>query len=499
MADHIDGPRTMGDPAIDLSDLFLFSSPENSARTVLVANAFPSAGETAFFSNAANYSVVVRRIRVAGMGSNARFEPIEPEIRFTFYFELLKSGMKDESPRQTGVCTLPDGRTLPVIVNDEQGSSTPDGVFRVFAGLRSDPFFVGWLPTDPLKSIPNLLQEDNVLTLLIEFETAQVLDAKNGSLFGVIAETTPRITPHDAVHTTRFDWIGRPEQTNFRLDGVPGSPDIRDLWNQTTPFELSDELRPIFQKQLTLSFERWDMKDGKADWPPAELAANVNVFLDDFLLFDITKPITDKSHLEIEKNTIEGRAYATGGGRTLDANVIDILVTWLTNHNQGAFLQGGALGPTQPGGRTFPYVCPPNKTLLTVTHTVDLVASPVAVWDVIGRFDALWHPMMATLHATGQGVGQLREILTIDGKRIIERLEEINNATRNLRYSLVSGIHATHYEGNLEVRPKGTGSSVTWRVNYRPDGQPEVLLHALLNALVTSGLNSLKTRFGVTQ
>ena len=46
------------------------------------------------------------------------------------------------------------------------------------------------------------------------------------------------------------------------------------------------------------------MRDGKADWTPEALAANANVFLDDFLLFDVGKPINDQSHLEIEKSTL---------------------------------------------------------------------------------------------------------------------------------------------------------------------------------------------------
>ena len=29
MSDHIDGPRSIGDPSIDLTDLFAFISPEN--------------------------------------------------------------------------------------------------------------------------------------------------------------------------------------------------------------------------------------------------------------------------------------------------------------------------------------------------------------------------------------------------------------------------------------------------------------------------------------
>jgi hypothetical protein len=52
MSDHIDGPRQIGDPASDLTDLFAFTSPENPAHTVLAANVFPSAGITAMFSNA---------------------------------------------------------------------------------------------------------------------------------------------------------------------------------------------------------------------------------------------------------------------------------------------------------------------------------------------------------------------------------------------------------------------------------------------------------------
>ena len=107
------------------------------------------------------------------------------------------------------------------------------------------------------------------------------------------------------------------------------------------------------------------MRDGKADWTPEALAANANVFLDDFLLFDVAKPITDESHLEIEKSTIDGRPYQTGGGRTVDANSIDILLTWLVNRDR-EFLQGGATGATKPGMKVFPYFATPNTEMQTV-------------------------------------------------------------------------------------------------------------------------------------
>jgi len=70
MSDHIDGPRSIGDPSIDLSDLFAFTSLENASRTVLAANVFPSAGTSAIFSNAVNHSIVVRRVRVSSLGNS---------------------------------------------------------------------------------------------------------------------------------------------------------------------------------------------------------------------------------------------------------------------------------------------------------------------------------------------------------------------------------------------------------------------------------------------
>jgi hypothetical protein len=137
MSDHIDGPRTTADPAIDLTDVYAFTSPADSRRTVFIADAFPFAGETALFSNAASYSIVARRVRVTGTGDAASFEVAGPEIRFTFQFEVLKPEASGQRPHQTGRCKLPDGRTLPLVVDDEQGASTQDGGVRVFAQTSS--------------------------------------------------------------------------------------------------------------------------------------------------------------------------------------------------------------------------------------------------------------------------------------------------------------------------------------------------------------------------
>jgi hypothetical protein len=499
MSDHVDGPRSIGEPAADITDFFAFTSPENPARTVLAMDVFPSAGEDAIFSNVINYSIAVRRVTVTGVGNSAKFQPADGEIRFSFRFDVLVPDAAGKAI-QRGVCTLPGGRELLLTVNEEKGTSTPEGDFRVFAGLRSDPFYLAW-DIAILKKLPNLLQHTNVLCIVVEFDTRRVLDPKMGSLFGAIAETVP---PQQrsllAPAVPRIDWIGRPEQTNIRLNNpaLSGVDDLRDLWNQQTPFAVQKELQPLFLKRLKDSFANWDMQDGKADWTPEALAANANVFLDDFLLFDVAKPINDESHLEIEKSTLSGRPYQTGGGRTVDANSIDILLTWLVNRDR-QFLLGGATGATKPGMKVFPYFATPNTELQTVAESVELAATPDEVWSLIGQFGGAWHPMTARVALTGTGIGQLRTIQTIDGRQIVERLEAIEDAKRFFRYTNIAGMPVSQYTGTLEVRPKGGGSVVDWRAEFLAISAADRGVKVLVSTLFRTGLEGLKLRFGVAK
>src|SRR5271156_5919770 len=498
MSDHVDGPRSIGDPSIDLSDLFAFTSPENPGHTVLVANVFPSAGVSAMFSNVVNHSIVVRRMTVAGVGQAAKFKPDDVEYRFNCRFTGLEHGTDGGGPIQRGNFTFPGGQELSCVVNDEKGASSPDGTFGVFAGLRSDPFYLAWLPAALIK-VPNLLEHDNVLSIVIEFDTARVLDPGKGALFGVIAETSPIPKPPSPIghEPPRFDWVGRPEQTNMRLNNpaMVGTDDLRDLWNQQTPFAISPELQPVFLKRLVDSLTNWDLRDKKADWTPSELAAAAKVYLDDFLLFDVSKPINDTSFLEIEKSTLHGRPYQTGGGRTVNANVIDIMITWMVN-NDREFLQGGATGATKPGVNTFPFLASPNTQIQTAVDSVELAASPDKVWALIGDFGAAWEPLIAKINTVGTGVGQIRVIETIDGKRMVERLEELENSSRSYRYSMLGGLQVTDYSGTLSVAPKGTGSLVQWQVQYWADGQPDIVIKTVVTTLLRTSLESLKARFG---
>jgi hypothetical protein len=418
----------------------------------------------------------------------------DKEIRFSCRFDLLQH--EGDKTIQRGTLSCPDGQTLAFVVNDENGASTADGVYRVFAGLRSDPFLLGWVG---LKKVPNLLQHDNVLAIVIEFDTQRVLNPGKGSLFGVIAETTPSaagINPAERP-PLRYDWIGRPEQTNMRLNNrfLKDVDDLRDLWNQQTPFAIAEDLKPQFRKRLVDSLTAWDMLDDKADWTAEEIAAAANIYLDDFLLIDVLKPTSDDSFFEIEKSTVHGKPYKTGGGRTIDANTIDIMMTWMVN-NDREFMQGGSPAATKPGTKTFPYQASPNSELQTVADSIDLAASPDQVWALVGQFGGMWHPLIARIKLIGEGVGQLRSIETIDGKQIVERLEVMDDSQKLYRYTNVSGLGVVDYTGMFDVKPKATGSSVEWRVQFLADNQPTLIVRTIVATLMKTGFEALTKRFG---
>jgi carbon monoxide dehydrogenase subunit G len=118
------------------------------------------------------------------------------------------------------------------------------------------------------------------------------------------------------------------------------------------------------------------------------------------------------------------------------------------------------------------------------------------VWSIVGQFDSTWSPIIASLRTTGAGIGQLREIETIDGKTIVERLDSLDAVNKILSYTMMSGIPAKPYTGKIQVAPSGAGSRVTWTVDYRPSGQGELIVRLIIQSLIERSLNALQERFG---
>lgn len=116
-ADHRDGPLATGDPAADLNDVYVFINPNDASELILIGTVFPDAPDGARFSDAVNY---LFHIDNGGAGAPAVINCMFGDGGQTFDCSGL-------------------GDVLSATGRVEQTVSNGD--FRVYTGLRDDPFF----------------------------------------------------------------------------------------------------------------------------------------------------------------------------------------------------------------------------------------------------------------------------------------------------------------------------------------------------------------------
>src|SRR5882724_10991279 len=202
MSDHISGPRAVADPVTDITDVFAFPSPENPRHLVLILNVFPYAGPSASFSDAVIYRF---RVRSTSIAADKRAFAVGPdEFIFDCTFDV------PAGTEQHGRCTMPNGKTVPFRVGDENGGKAK--WLHIFAGQRSDPFFLDGpmaamtLMTRQLafKQVgSDRLYGKNVLGTVLKIEWATLLEG--GPMFAVVCETLT-----SGKRPIRLERVGRP-------------------------------------------------------------------------------------------------------------------------------------------------------------------------------------------------------------------------------------------------------------------------------------------------
>jgi hypothetical protein len=148
---------------------------------------------------------------------------------------------------------------------------------------------------------------------------------------------------------------------------------------------------------------------------------------------------------------------------------------------------------------------------LKITESVELAASPAAVWAVIGNFhDMGWDPLVA--ETTGDGGNTLLSIRTVtlkSGGRLIDDLERYDAAQMSystfMPHNDVHVLPVTNFSTVLTVRPGEHGGSVVeWRAaafrgdpndNPPPDLNDATAAKAM-EEFLKAGLDGLKQRFG---
>ncbi len=361
MSDHFSGPAVMGDPSVDITDLYAFPSPERPGNLVLIMDVFPMATSESFFSDLVTYRFRLRPLtRSGGSITHGTAE---------YMIDLGFNDVPDGTSVQNGNIVTSDGRKASFVVGEpfEQ-----DGM-RVLAGLASDPFFMdveAAIRTDisgkwSFSTRVNTVQFRDVLSIVVEAPFAQIIERFNGvTLIGAMAENivARRGKP------IRIERLGRPEIKNLVLQGTARDPrtkgvELRDLYNKEDAFALSKEYRPLYESRLDANLAFFDGLDGKTAWPlgPDGRHPLRDVLIGDFLILDLARGFAPGNFLEIERSLINNRPHESAGGRWLDDDILDEMLTLFVNGGRGERFGDGVDVPTKPPSRSFPYVREPNK------------------------------------------------------------------------------------------------------------------------------------------
>lgn len=371
MSDHFSGPRAIAGPAGDITDLYAFPSPERPGHLVLILDVMPDARLDSHFSDAIVYRLRLRPVTIGGNGTATAFPFTgeDQELVFSCHFETPAQGEVGKPQTQEGSCVTPSGETIRFRVNDENGVVS-DGL-RIYAGLRADPFFM-----DPqailesqksgrlaLKKVGNnALTGLNILSIVIEADCGPWLRDGRGPLLGIVSETVVA-----GKLPVRIDRVGRPEIKNMILglkefDQVNRDLEVRDLYNLEDAFHMSKVYRGTFRARMHANLASYDRWDGRTDWPLGPDGAHplTDLLLSDYLIVDVTKPYSEDSFFEIEQATLNGRTHQTCGGRALNDDFVDKLLTLLVNGGKGTPVSDGVDRPANPISNVFPYQAPPN-------------------------------------------------------------------------------------------------------------------------------------------
>jgi hypothetical protein len=310
------------DRRLDLTDVFMFTSPDDPDKTVLIMDSNPTSAPPpipAPVTGPEFYPGAVYRINIDTDGD------IHADGAFTFVFSELENGV------QTGTAwyaTGPQARqpepagdvlaeSIPVSF-DAMARPVQAGQIRLFTGLRSDPFFADvegalhgfeWTGHDDFA-------DNNVDSIVLEVPASML----GGPVIGVWASISRRGT--DGV-LEQMDRGGNPTINPFiNPDGE------KNLFNSRQPADdVANYLGP------------WSaILENAGGYSPEEAKAAALEVLPDILHYDRTKPATYHN------------------GRVLTDDVYSQRFAWLTNGK----VPPSGLKPHDDLLAHFPYLGPPN-------------------------------------------------------------------------------------------------------------------------------------------
>ncbi|HEX5267389.1 MAG TPA: SRPBCC family protein [Acidimicrobiales bacterium] len=119
-------------------------------------------------------------------------------------------------------------------------------------------------------------------------------------------------------------------------------------------------------------------------------------------------------------------------------------------------------------------------------------------WKVIGDFGGLLEALGVPFELEGAGIGQTRKI-SMGDEPTVERLEERDDDSRRLVYSIVAGaLPLQNYVSTMQLRPAGDGRThLTWSSTFdAAAGSTDEDACTLVRGIYRGGMAGLQKHFG---
>jgi hypothetical protein len=135
----------------------------------------------------------------------------------------------------------------------------------------------------------------------------------------------------------------------------------------------------------------------------------------------------------------------------------------------------------------------------TLSRSIDVKATPAAVWSMIGPFCAIqdWLPPIGSCVEDGKNP-PTRTLVTKDGAGIFVETQTARDDKKH-SYSYIfksSPLPVTQYRSTIDVTAKGEGrSTITWSSTYTPDVGKENDAAETLGHVYDAGLAAIRARF----
>jgi hypothetical protein len=312
------------DPRLDLTDLFVFASPQSMAKTVLIFDVNP------FMSGADFNPDAVYRVNV----DNDR--DTQADAAFSFVFSPSNGGGQTGTVRYAAGSRARDREPVGELLIEgtpvgfeADAQPVQAGPCRLFIGVRSDPFFADGEGAfhDFQFTGEDTFAGKNILSMALEVPNEML---GSGPELGVWATISLR----RGGKLVQVDRVGNPSFNPFFVD------ELKDKFNAGQPAD-----------DVVNYLEPWSKLLESRGYPPDEARDTVLTVLPDVLHYDRDRP----AHYP--------------NGRVLTDDVYDMRMAFLTH---GRVTSDG-VGPHDDYLTEFPFLGRPNAQLPSGQATGDLL------------------------------------------------------------------------------------------------------------------------------